>query len=176
MILELILGFIVIAAAASGYRVGFLRAIVRLVTWVIVWYVAIKLAKPVAAVIQPYLPDLTAQFVRSGVPDAAVNQAGDFLIAGLAFTLIMIIGQLLARAILRQLRWIKKVPILGFVDALGGLAVYVVITIIVLFFTVQILSVIPNPWLQDQFLEANYLNDLMDRLPFFAEQIYQWWL
>lgn len=176
MILELILAFILIGAAASGYRVGFVRAIVRLVTWAVVWYVAIKLTKPLAEVVSPYVPDLTAQFVRSGVPDAAVNQASDFLLAGLAFAVIMIIGQILARALLRQLRWIKKVPVLGFVDAVGGLIVYLAITVIVLFFTVQILSVIPNPWLQDQFLQANHLNDLMDRLPFFADQIYQWWL
>ncbi|HEY4400287.1 MAG TPA: CvpA family protein [Lactobacillaceae bacterium] len=177
MILEAIVGLILVLALWSGFRVGFLRALARLVAVAIVWYIAIKLSKPLAqAVFEPLLPQHKAQFVLSGVPDEVVNQAGPFLLSGLAFAAIMLIGGIVARLFLGQLKWIKKVPVLGFLDALAGALIYGVIAVVILFFALQLVSVWPNAWLQDQLLAATYLTEWLNKVPVLSDQIYQWWL
>ena len=57
-----------------------------------------------------------------------------------------------------------------------GILTPIVYGVVIAFFALQVLSVVPDVWIQDQFLSTPLLNQLLDGVPFFAEQIYHWWL
>ena len=86
------------------------------------------------------------------------------------------LGGAISHYVLRSLKIIRHIPLLGWVDGVLGALLYGVIGIVIAFFSLQVLSVIPNVWVQDQFLNTPQLNELLDNAPFFAEQIYNWWL
>ncbi|KAA8324781.1 CvpA family protein [Leuconostoc carnosum] len=173
MILLIIAVIFVLASLLSGYRHGFVNGLLRLALLVVVWYIAIKFAEPLGAVFSNFV---SGQFVRTDVPQDVANQGSKFLASGLTFTVLLIIGGAVSHYILRSLSIIRRIPLLGWVDGVLGAILYGLISATITFFALQLLSVIPNVWLQDQFLNTPLLNEILDNAPFFAQQIYQWWL
>ncbi|ADG40613.1 MULTISPECIES: CvpA family protein [Leuconostoc] len=170
----LIIGFIFILSwVISGYRHGLVNGLLRLALWFIVWYIAIKFARPVGAVLTQFVD---GQFVRTGVPQHVVNQGSQFLASGLVFSLLIMLGGTVSHYVLRSLKIIRHIPLLGWVDGALGAFLYGAIGMVIAFFALELLSVVPNVWIQDQFLNTPELNRLLDNAPFFAQQIYQWWL
>ncbi|MCT8388719.1 CvpA family protein [Leuconostoc holzapfelii] len=157
----------------SGYRHGLVNGLLRLALWAVVWYIAIKFAQPFGHFLSRFV---AGQFVRTTVPQEVVNQGSQFLGSGIAFSVLLILGGFVSHYVLRSLRVIRHIPFLGWVDGVLGACLYGVIGVVIAFFALQVLSVVPNVWVQDQFLKTPLLNQLLDGVPFFAEQIYQWWL
>ncbi|WP_278848548.1 CvpA family protein [Leuconostoc lactis] len=157
----------------SGYRHGFVNGLLRLALWVVVWYIAIKFAQPFGQFLSRFL---AGQFVRNTVPQDVVSHGSQFLGSGIAFSLLLILGGTVSHFVLRSLHVIRHIPILGWVDGVLGALLYGVIGVVIAFFALQVLSVVPDVWIQDQFLSTPLLNQLLDGVPFFAEQIYHWWL
>ncbi|MCT4420257.1 MULTISPECIES: CvpA family protein [Leuconostoc] len=157
----------------SGYRQGVIRAVLRVILWVVVWYIAIKLSQPIGQ----YLTHLVSgQFVRTTIPESVVGDGSQFLASGLIFGLIIIIGGLLSHAILRTFKIVRRLPILGWLDGILGALFCGLIGASIAFFVLELLSVVPNTWVQDQFLNTPMLNTILDKTPFLADQIYHWWL
>lgn len=157
----------------SGYRHGFVNGLLRLSLWVVVWYIAIKFSKSLGAVISNFVD---GQFIRTTVPQDVVGHGSEFLASGLAFSVLLILGGTVSHYVLRSLSIIRRIPILGWVDGVLGAVLYGIIGAVIAFFGLELLSVIPNVWVQDQFLNTPELNHVLDNAPFFAQQIYQWWL
>ena len=96
--------------------------------------------------------------------------------SGLVFIVLLMVGGAISHYVLRSLKIIRHIPLLGWVDGVLGGILYGFIGAVIAFFTLQLLSVVPNTWIQDQFLNTPQLNQILDNVPFFAEQIYHWWL
>ena len=163
----------VLAWLLSGYRHGFVNGLLRLALWLVVWYIAIKFSKPFGTVISNFVD---GQFIRTSVPQDLVSHGSQFLASGISFCILLLLGGAISHYVLRSLKIIRHIPLLGWVDGVLGALLYGVIGIVIAFFSLQVLSVIPNVWVQDQFLNTPQLNELLDNAPFFAEQIYNWWL
>ncbi|MGX7051687.1 CvpA family protein [Leuconostoc palmae] len=157
----------------SGYKHGFVNGVLRLALWIIVWYIAIKFSKPVGSYIANFV---NGQFIRTTIPQDVAGHGSQFLGSGIAFTVLLILGGVISHYVLRSMSIIRRIPFLGWVDGLLGAILYGTIGAVISFFVLQLLSVIPEPWVQDQFLNTPQLNQILDQAPFFAGQIYQWWL
>ena len=157
----------------SGYRHGFVNGLLRIALWFVVWYIAIKFAKPVGSVVTNFV---NGQFVRTSVPQDVVSHGTQFLGSGLVFIVLLMVGGAISHYVLRSLKIIRHIPLLGWVDGVLGGILYGFIGAVIAFFTLQLLSVVPNTWILDQFLNTPQLNQILDNVPFFAEQIYHWWL
>lgn len=159
--------------AYSGYRTGFVTALTRLLLWAVIFYVATILAKPLSTVFSGWI---AGQFARPTVPTSWANSGSTFLASGIAFTLLIIIGSFIGHLILRPVHFIRRLPLLGQFDGLLGAALSTIFALVLVFFCLELLSVIPNAWLQGQFTESSLLNEFLDQFPIISNKIYQWWL
>jgi len=105
-----------------------------------------------------------------------IGDGSQFLASGLVFGLIIIVGGILSHAILRTIKIVRRIPILGWLDGVLGAIFCGLIGASIAFFVLEMLSVVPNAWVQDQFLNTPLLNTILDKTPFLADQIYHWWL
>lgn len=156
-----------------GWRKGLVNATLRLIFFIGTWYIAIKFSKPLSGAIANIV---NGDFFRTTIPQAVAGDGSNFLASGIVFVLILAIGGTVSTMILRQFKIIRRIPLLGSLDAILGAVVCGLIGITIAFFILQLLSVIPNSWLQDQFMNTPELDYILDKLPFFAQQIYNWWL
>ncbi|WP_273720148.1 CvpA family protein [Leuconostoc mesenteroides] len=156
-----------------GYRMGLVNAVLRFILWVIVWYIAIKFSKPFGQLLTDFV---SGQFVRTTMPQSVVGDGSQFLASGLVFTIIFILGGIVSHWILKSFSVVRHIPLLGWFDAILGGLLYGIMGAVIAFFALELLSVMPNVWIQDQFLKTPLLNDILDNMPFFANQIYNWWL
>ncbi|MBS9335429.1 CvpA family protein [Fructobacillus sp. M1-13] len=157
----------------SGYKTGFTTSLARIVLWGLVLYVALVLSKPLSTVFAGFI---SGQFARPTVPTSWANSGTSFLASGLAFALILALGSFVGHFLLRSIHFVRRIPLLGKLDGLLGAALSLVLGLVLIFFCLQILSVIPNAWLQGQFAENQFLNHYLDQFPIISNQIYQWWL
>lgn len=174
MILTIITLLIILLNAWKGFRVGITRAIMNAVLFVLVWFFSIKLSRPIAEHILINWPD--GEFVRNGVPDNVLHQGTAFLASGIVFIVLYAIGYLIIFWFMSHLKLLRKVKVTGMLDKILGAIIYTAVSSIFCFFVLQILSVFPNAWLQKQFAQADLINIFLNRFPFLAENIYQWWL
>ncbi|CAK8054661.1 CvpA family protein [Eupransor demetentiae] len=170
MILGLILVLLMIY---SGYQAGLVHVLARLILFVLIFFVATQLSKPLGQVGVHFL---TGHFIRPQVPDNVSQDGSQFLASGLAFSLIMFLGSMLSRYLLRSVHFVRRIPILGRLDGLLGGLFYGAVGLVICFFILQVLSVIPNFWIQNQLVNSPVLNYFLDRFPVFSQNIYQWWL
>lgn len=174
MILTIITFIIILLNALKGFKVGISRAIINALLFILVWFFAIKLSRPIAEHILINWPD--GEFVRNGVPDSVLHQGTAFLASGIVFIVLYAIGYLIIFWFMSHLNLLRKIKATGLVDKVLGAVIYMAVSAVFCFFVLQILSVFPNAWLQKQFAQADLLNLFLNRFPFFAENIYQWWL
>ncbi|CAH0416385.1 CvpA family protein [Periweissella fabaria] len=175
MILGIIFGLALVLAFMQGYRYGLVNTIARVIGYFILGVVALLFAHPLGIIINNFLGDALVAF-RPGAPNQLVNQGTQFLGAGLGFTVIYLIGGFFVHSILKSLHFIKKIPIVSTVNALLGGILNLVLTYIICFFTLQLLSVMNIAWVQQQFVAAPFLNRILDQTPILSNTIYQWWL
>lgn len=175
MILAIILGLTLIMAFMQGYRYGLVNTLARVIAYALLGFVALLFAHPLGKVIAQFI-DNSHVALRSNTPEIFLNQGSQFLCAGLAFIIIYVAGGFFVHTILRSLQFIKKIPIVGKLNALLGGLLNFILVYIVSFFTLQILAVVNIPWVQQQFLQAPILNTILNKTPILSEAIYQWWL
>ncbi|CAH1852714.1 CvpA family protein [Convivina praedatoris] len=170
----LLLGVILlILMMRSGYRAGLVTTMVRVFLWLVIFYISMKLAKPLGEIISTWV---SGQFIRPEVPQSISHQGQQFLASGLISLLLIVIGNALSRYLLQSVHLVRHLPFLGGLDAVLGSFFYGVIALILFFFILQVLSVLPNAWIQDQLVDSPILNYYLDRFPVFSNTIYQWWL
>ncbi|MFC4760918.1 CvpA family protein [Fructobacillus durionis] len=173
MVLMWIAILFLIVMTHSGYRTGFVMSLTRVVLWGLILYVATVLSKPLSTVFSGWI---SGQFARPSVPTTWANDGSSFLASGLAFVVIMMVGSFIGHFLLRSIHFVRRLPFLGKIDGLLGALLELAFGLVLTFFCLQILSVIPNAWLQGQFTENHYLSDYLDQFPIISNQIYQWWL
>ncbi|MDF7627409.1 CvpA family protein [Lactobacillaceae bacterium L1_55_11] len=170
----LIIGIaVVLLMAYRGYQDGIMTVLGRLILWILIFYLALRLSRPLGDFLTQMV---TGHFVRPDVPSVYSDDGTPFLASGLAFTLILLLGKLLMHFILRPIHLIRHIPVLGQLDGLLGAVGEAGLALVICFFVLQVLSVIPNAWLQDQLVTSPILNRFLNEFPFFSENIYQWWL
>ncbi|MBS9336294.1 CvpA family protein [Fructobacillus papyrifericola] len=157
----------------SGYRTGLVTSLAKIVLWGLVLYVATVLSKPLSTVFSGWI---SGQFARPSVPSSWANSGSTFLASGIAFAVIMALGTFVGHFLLRSVHFVRRIPFLGKVDGLLGALLSLALGLVLAFFALEILSVIPNAWLQGQFTENQYLNHYIDQFPIISNKIYQWWL
>lgn len=175
MIIGIIFGLALVLAFMQGYRYGLVNTIARVIGYFLLGMVALLFAHPLGTIITNFLGDTLVAF-RPGAPNQLVNQGTQFLGAGLGFTVIYFIGGLFVHSILRSLRFIKKIPIVSTINAILGGLINLILTYIIGFFALQLLSVMNIAWVQQQFVAAPYLNTILYQTPILSHAIYQWWL
>lgn len=173
MILTLIFLVFLLLMVWSGYSEGLVHVLARLAVWALVFYMATVLSKPLAELFSSWV---SGQFARPGVPQTVSREGTQFLSSGLAFTVVMMVGSMIGHFLLRPIRFVRRLPFLGQLDGLLGGLVFLAIGVVVSFFVLQVLSVLPNAWLQMQFSQSQFLNQFLDSTPVLSNQIYQWWL
>ncbi|CAK1238996.1 CvpA family protein [Fructobacillus tropaeoli] len=173
MILSLIFAVVIFLMALSGYREGLVHVLARLAIFCLVFYMATVYSKPLADLFSNWV---SGQFSRPGVPEEVSRQGTQFLSSGLAFMVVMALGSFVGHYLLRPIRFIRRLPILGALDGLLGGILYLGIGVVLSFVILQVLSVVPNAWLQMQFSQSPILNQFLNTTPVLSNQIYQWWL
>lgn len=175
MIILIVLGLSLILAFMNGYRYGFVNTLARSIGYFAIAIIAFLFAHPLGKIIANFINNSYVAF-RPNVPVNVINQGNQFLASSLSFAIIYIIGGFFVHSILKGLNFIKKIPVIGFVNALLGGIISLVLTYVICFFILQMLSLMNIDWVRNQFVQAPILNAILDKTPILSDQIYQWWI
>lgn len=175
MVLAVIFGIAVIIAFVNGYRKGLVRTIAQLGGYVFLTIIATMLAHPVGQLVTKLLTSASAAY-RPTVPTFVLDKGVQFLASGISFSLIFFIGGIIVHNLLKSLKFIQKIPVVGGINAIIGGTVSALIIYVIGFFILSMLSVMNITWVHQQFVAAPILNNILDNTPIISNQIYHWWL
>lgn len=174
---SLIIVILIFLAMIHGYRLGMVRSLTMLVGRLIVYTFAILLAHKLGSwLYSAFFNSISANWTATNVPTTVANQPAEFLASGIAFTIIILIGMSIVKAIERSLRFINKIPILSTLNRLAGLIVLGLVVYVEIFFVLQITQTLNIPWYTQELANSSIAQGIMNNTPYISEAVYDWWL
>lgn len=165
-----------VVAGYKGYQYGFLRTFAISVGRVIIWTLAVLLAHNLGTVMQNFFTSAVNAQWSTEVGGQFIGKATEFLFSGMGFAIITIIGTLLLRIIVRGLKFINHLPLLGFTNRLAGLLLNMIMMYVTVFFTLQIIGIWPISELHVQLTHSPVAQMIMQKTPVLSRTIYEWFL
>lgn len=141
-------------------------------TYLVSWLVA-RLASPLlAGLLSGFLPDVAGGSSYSKAL-LAVGDLNHFFSRGVAFLIIFTIVSFLCHWIVRQLRWIRRVPIVGTVDRLAGGVISFLLGYLVIFIVLTVVQLWPAEWWQLQIANSGLARFIISQTPLLAHSVLQ---
>ena len=158
MILTTIILVILLGCWINGRQNGFMAIIIHTATYFIGWLLARVGSRPLGMALSSILPSIT-------------NQQN-----GIAFMLIFYGVTFLSRWLLKRLRFLKKVPVVGTANRwLGGL-LDVLVGYLIIFMLLVILQVWPGECWQNQLAQSGLAQWMITQTPLLASEAIHWFI
>lgn len=141
-----LLGIMVIYTV-SGFRQGLVKQLFNLFGFVIVLVLALVGSKYLSGYIAAYLkPELLVPYqevIRLLGAETAMEQVLALVAGVLAFIILFVVLLLLFRLLSGGLKWVNKIPVLGFFNRLGGAVLGLLIGVVFAYIAISVLSLVP---------------------------------
>lgn len=172
----IIIGLLILSMI-HGYRLGLIRSLTMLVGRVVVYIFALLLAHRLGEwLYNIFVNGLSAHWTATQIPENAVNQPGEFLASGIAFTIMVVIGMTIVKSIERSLRFINKIPVLSTINRIGGLIVFGLVVYVEIFFVLQLTQTLDVTWYTENMVNSSLAQSILNDTPYLSEAVYDWWL
>lgn len=172
MVLTTLIILILVGCFINGHRRGLIMMALYTGTYLVSWVIARTVAPLLARGLTNLLPDVATGSSYSGHLLAAVN-LNDFFSRGLAFLVLFTVVSMACHWGIRQLRWIKRVPIIGTADRLAGGVLSFVIGYVIIFLILIVLQLWPAEWWQLQMANSGLARWIIDQTPLLAHLVLQ---
>lgn len=177
MVLSGIIIIILLFAFTRGYKIGLLRTFIRLIGRIIIFTVAILLAHRIGSWFATnLLSGANAQYGATSVPHALTHSATEFMASGVAFGLLTMVGFFILRSVENGVKFLNKIPLLGWVNKILGALLNLLIMYVLVFFVLQIFQTWSVPSWQNQLSTSTLAQWMMNETPYLSHAIYEWWL
>lgn len=104
------------------------------------------------------------------------NQINHFWYSGIVFLFLLILGLFIFRLIKKPLIFLSKIPVIHlFNKIIGGLLSFVIMYVLI-FFILNVISVVPIPYLQQLIVKSPLSLLILHQTPILSTKIYYWWL
>nr|WP_321315937.1 CvpA family protein [uncultured Ligilactobacillus sp.] len=161
MLVTLIIILLLILAFRFGYKRGLLMTLMSAVGYIVVFLLAIFLAKPMGIALSGALPALCKNVDFSTV-----------FYQVLAFWIIAIVGSIIYRVVAKTVNGITKLPLISQLNAFAGAALSTILMYIVIFFGLLLMSAWPNSNVQQSVHESNVAQWILTKTPLFSQNIF----
>lgn len=176
MILTTIILVILLGCWINGRQNGLMAIIIHTATYLIGWLLARVGSRPLGMALSAILPSITNQQNTVSVTHNVVASSNQFFYNGIAFMLIFYGVTFLSRWLLKRLRFLKKVPVVGTANRwLGGL-LDVLVGYLIIFMLLVILQVWPGEWWQNQLAESGLAQWMITQTPLLASEAIHWFI
>lgn len=161
MLITLIIILLLIIAFRFGFKRGLLMTLMSVAGYVVVFLLAIFLAKPMGVALAGIFPSLSDNANFSNL-----------FYQVLSFWIIAILGSIVYRIIARTINGITKLPLISQVNALAGAALSTLLMYIVIFFGLLLMSAWPNVSVQQSVQESTVAQWILTKTPIFSKDIF----
>ena len=172
MVLTTVIILIFVGCFINGRRRGLLRMVLNAATYIVSWLVA-KLAAPlVGSWLTRLLPNVSNGSSYSGQLLATVD-LDHFFSNGIAFMLIFVIVAFLGHWLVRQLNWVRRLPVIGTLDGLVGGVLSLLIGYVIVFVILIVTQLWPAEWWQMELANSGLARLIIDQTPLLAQLVLQ---
>lgn len=160
----------------NGRQQGFMEIVIHTATYIIGWILARVGSRALGTMLSAILPSISnSQNVASKLP-ALSQDSNQFFYNGLAFMIIFYGGTFLSRWLIKRLRFLKKVPVIGTANRwLGGL-LDVLVGYTIIFMLLVIFQVWPGAGWQDQLAQSGLAQWMITETPILAREAINWFI
>ena len=170
MILSTIILLLLIVSIIRGYRNGLLSMIITGVTFLVSYFGAKFLAPIIGDWLTNFFPEINHGTTISVAVLASLN-LNQFFYRGLAFTSCFIILMIVIRLLLRRLKWLAKLPILGTIDRWIGAILDFIICYVIIFILLMVFQLCPVGWWQVQLANSEIAQLMIKETPFLTQTL-----
>lgn len=172
---------IVIALAIgfyTGYRRGLIMQAIRLIGYIVTFILATKYYDKIAAYVEMLIP---FPAVQQGSYLAIYTESESFMLDkafynAITFLLIGIVGWLLTNFLAMFFTRVTYYDMMKYANYIGGGLINALVTYVVIFILLYILSLIPIEFIQQQFVDNPIAFWIVDRTPFLADFAKDMWM
>lgn len=170
MVLTTFIILILIGCFTNGHRRGLFTMILMLGTYIIAWLVARQGTQLIGGWLKSMLPDIGTSATFSDNLLSNVNSSL-FFYNGIAFMIIFTVVSILCHWGIRQLNWIKKIPVIGTVDKLAGGVISFLIGYMIIYVVLLIMQLFPAGWWQMQMANSELARFMINQTPGIAHLV-----
>ena len=157
--LTLIIVLLLILAFRFGLKRGLLMTLLSVAGYVIVFLLAIFLAKPMGSALATMMPALWKNSIFSGM-----------FYNVLAFWIIAIVGSIIYRFLARTVNGITKLPLISQVNALAGAALSTILMYVVIFFALLLMAAWPSQNVRATVQQSPVAEWILKKTPVISQQ------
>lgn len=159
--ITIIILLLLILAFRFGYKRGLLMTLLSVAGYVIVFLLAVFIAKPMG------------QALAASLPQLAKNAGfSTMFYQVLAFWIIAIVGSIIYRFIARTVNGITKLPLISQINALAGAALSTLLMYVVIFFGLLLMSSWPSQNVRTTVQQSNTAQWILTKTPGFSKYIF----
>lgn len=170
MILSTIILLLLLISLVHGYRRGFLSIIISVISYLLS-YIGARLCSPmIGNWLASIFPEINHGTAIAGAALSQLN-LNQFFYRGIAFTISFIILVTIIRILLRRLKWVTRLPILGTIDRWIGSLLNLVVCYVIIFVVLMIFQLYPAGWWQVQLANSDIAQLIIKQTPFLTQTV-----
>lgn len=172
IVIALALGFY------TGYRRGLIMQAIRLIGYIVTFIIATKYYDTIANYVEMLIP---FPAVQQGSHLAIYTESESFMLDqafynAITFLIIAFVGWLITNFLAMFFTRVTYYDLLKYVNYIGGGLINALVTYVIIFMFLYILSLIPIEFIQQQFVDNPLAFWIVDRTPFFADFAKEMWM
>lgn len=158
--ITLIIVLLLILAFRFGLKRGLLMTLLSVAGYVIVFLLAIFLAKPMGTALATMMPALWKNSFFSGM-----------FYNVLSFWIIAIVGSIIYRFLARTVNGITKLPLISQINALAGAVLGTILMYVVIFFALLLMAAWPSQNVRSTVQQSTVAEWILKKTPVISQQI-----
>lgn len=170
MVLTTFIILILMGCFINGHRRGLMTMVLMLGTYVVAWLVARQGTQLVGGWLKAFLPRIGTEATFSANILANVNN-NLFFYNGIAFMIIFSVVSILCHWGIRQLNWLKRVPVVGTVDKWAGGILSFMIGYLIIYVVLLVMQLWPAEWWQMQMANSELARLIINQTPGMAHLV-----
>lgn len=173
MALSLIIIVILICAFIYGMHRGLLIMLLRLISLIILFFVAHNFA----GIFGNWLEQIVETFSQGSVTwnaDQGSLSGSSTFYYGLAYWLILIVGGLILYRVVKTLNLIRKIPVLGQLNALAGGLVSSILSYLIIFVALIIMQSWPTVEVRQNVYGSTVAQFILQKTPVMSQNLKNW--
>lgn len=168
---------ILVGCWINGSKKGLVAMLISTATYFIGWLVARMGAKALGLVLSNILPSIgghEASPTGGTFTNMLTVSSNQFFYNGIAFIIIFYVITFLSRWLLKRVRFLKKVPVVGTVNRWAGGCLDLLIGYLIIFMILMVFQLWPGQWWQDQLANSGLAQWIILKTPILAENAIHW--
>lgn len=177
MIISMVILLILVGCWINGRNKGLVAMLISTATYLVGWIFARIGAKPFGLILSNILPSIgqhEASPSGSSFSSMLTVSSNRFFYNGIAFIIIFYGITFLSRWLLKRVRFLKHIPVLGTVNGWAGGLLDMLVGYLIIFMLLMIFQLWPGEWWQEQLSDSGLAQWIILKTPILAEQAIHW--